>query len=96
MTQQKLKIPVTSTLNRIKEVREAQGISRVRLARIVGMTYQNLYLIERGLQNASISSILRIAYVLNCPVDTLFELTDNEKQLLNHYIELENLKKVSL
>ena len=55
---------------RIKEAREAAGLTQAQLAKIVGTTSQNISQYERGLRKPKIEMMKKLADALECPVDT--------------------------
>ena len=60
--------------SRINEIAASKGISIYRLARMVGMTDRALYKYERvGLDKAQFGCMVRIAKVLNCSLEDLYE-----------------------
>lgn len=60
--------------NRIATVREARGLSRQDFANAVGVHYQTVGYLERGEYSPSLVLALRIARVLDLPVEQLFSL----------------------
>jgi DNA-binding XRE family transcriptional regulator len=63
-------------VNRIEQMRLAAGITRQELADSVGVHYQTIGYIERGEYSPSLVLALRIAKVLNLPVEKIFELEE--------------------
>jgi DNA-binding XRE family transcriptional regulator len=60
--------------NRIAAAREASGLSRQDFAAAVGVHYQTVGYLERGEYSPSLVLALRIARVLDLPVESLFSL----------------------
>ena len=61
--------------SRIEELRAERGLSRQELADAVGVHYQTVGYLERGEYSPSLSLALRLASVLEAPVEQLFSLT---------------------
>ena len=59
-------------LNRIEELRLTKGLSRAELADAVGVHYQTVGYLERGEYAPSLSLALRIARVLDEPIESIF------------------------
>ena len=62
---------------RIKELREKQGLTQLKLAEIVDMEASNLSKIERGIQIPKEESLDNISKALNVEVKELFDYTEN-------------------
>jgi DNA-binding XRE family transcriptional regulator len=60
--------------NRIIAVREQRGLSRQDFAAMVGVHYQTVGYLERGEYSPSLALALRIAQVLDLPIEDLFSL----------------------
>ena len=58
----------------IKELREKMNISSVQLAEKVGVPIQTIKYLEEGRYNPSLSLAYKIAKVLNCKIEDLFQL----------------------
>ena len=58
----------------IKELREKMNISSTQLAEKVGVPIQTIIYLEEGRYNPSLSLAYKIANVLNCKVEELFQL----------------------
>lgn len=58
----------------IKELREKMNISSAQLAEKVGVPIQTIIYLEEGRYNPSLSLAYKIANVLNCKVEDLFQL----------------------
>ena len=66
-------------VNYIKKVRITKGeITQEELARKVGVTRQTIIYIEKGKFNPSVKLALKIAKVLGCSVEELFELEEGD------------------
>ena len=61
--------------SRLEEWRSAKGLSRNELADEVGVHYQTIGYLERGEYSPSLSLALRIAALIEVPVEHLFSLT---------------------
>ena len=57
---------------RVRQIREAQGLSLRKLALMVGMDYKYLFSIEHGEANATIDVLAKIADGLNIELRDLF------------------------
>lgn len=62
---------------RIKELREKQGLTQLKLAEILDMEASNLSKIERGIQIPKEESLENISNALNIDVKNLFDYTEN-------------------
>jgi DNA-binding XRE family transcriptional regulator len=60
--------------SRVLAVREAAGLSRHEFAEAIGVHYQTVGYLERGEYSPSLVLALRIARVLDLPVEALFSL----------------------
>ena len=60
--------------NRLEQARDQHGLSRQQLADAVGVHYQTVGYLERGEYSPSLALALRIARLLDSPVETLFSL----------------------
>ena len=60
--------------NRVKELRTMQGLTALALSDKAGITSQSLLNIESGNQLPSVKTALKLARLLNVPVDELFIL----------------------
>ncbi len=60
--------------NRIAEARDASGLTRQDFATAIGVHYQTVGYLERGEYSPSLVLALRIARVLDVPVESLFSL----------------------
>jgi len=58
----------------IKELREKMNLSSIQLAEKVGVPIQTIQYLEEGRYNPSLSLAYKIARVLNCKVEDLFQL----------------------
>ena len=61
--------------SRIEVLRGDRGLSRQELADSVGVHYQTIGYLERGEYSPSLSLALRLAEVLESPVEQMFSLT---------------------
>lgn len=60
---------------RIKELREKASLTGAKLAEKVGVPIQTISYLEEGRYNPSLTLAYKIAQVLNCKIEDLFELT---------------------
>ena len=60
--------------NRIPAAREERGLSRHDFAEAIGVHYQTIGYLERGEYSPSLVLALRIARVLDLPIEALFSL----------------------
>ena len=60
--------------NQVETWRIKAGLSRQQLAEAVGVHYQTIGYIERGEYAPTLALALRLAQVLNCKVEDLFNL----------------------
>ena len=58
--------------NRIAELRERAGLSRVELARQVGVNPQTIGYLERGEYNPSLALAFRLADLFELPIEQIF------------------------
>ena len=58
--------------NRLAVLRAERGISRVDLARTVGVNYQTIGYLERGDYSPSLDLALRLGEVFGLPVEAIF------------------------
>ncbi len=63
-------------VNRIEQARDSRGLSRGELADLVGVHYQTMGYLERGEYNPSLELALKIARVLELPLEEIFWLQD--------------------
>ena len=64
-------------LNRIRELRKAQGYRQEELAEAVGVTRQTIIAIENNKYDPSLELAMRLARLLGTPVEELFTLEDD-------------------
>lgn len=91
----------------IKEIREARSMSQMKLAEIVGVSYQQIQKYEKGVSKISIEKLEQISKALNIPVTLFFQsekgkvsetqavygkMTDEEKLLLRLFRKLKDKK----
>mgnify|MGYP005985457157 FL=1 len=62
-------------INRLRSVREGQGLSQGELAAIMGVSRQTINAIETNKYNPSLELALRIAHYFKLSVEELFKLT---------------------
>lgn len=66
--------PGEQAFNRLLTERERMGLSRQEFADAIGVHYQTLGYLERGEYSPSLALALRIARVLELPVESIFSL----------------------
>jgi transcriptional regulator with XRE-family HTH domain len=91
----------------IREMRKAAGMSQMRLADKIGVSYQQVQKYEKGASKLSVPRLMQIAEVFNVPVTAFLEdkamkaaesqaafsnLTDDEGKLLMLYRRLRRKK----
>ncbi len=59
--------------NKIKGIRKSLGISQMKLAEEVGVSFQQIQKYEKGINKISVEMIQQIARVLGMPVNIFFE-----------------------
>ena len=59
--------------NEIKRIRKVLGISQMKLAGEVGVSFQQIQKYEKGINKISVERIQQIAKALGTPVNTFFE-----------------------
>lgn len=62
----------------VKELREAQGLSQVALAKLVGVNRGTIYFIETERQNMKLGDFRRLCQVLGADPKRLLDLDENE------------------
>ena len=61
--------------NRLREVREARGLTQGQLAELVGVSRKTINTVENGIYVPSTVIALKLARALDEPVERLFSLT---------------------
>lgn len=65
--------------NKISEYRKAKGLTQPQLAELAGLTsYTLIQRYEHGSREPGVCIALRIAKALDCTVEDLFELEEND------------------
>ena len=82
--------------NRVRELREALGLSQVTLAATIGLTRQSVHAIEAGRAIPAVDVALRIARALDCPVESLFGATTADARLTTEAVTEANAGRVAL
>jgi len=62
----------------LKEIREERKITQEKLASLVGVTRQTIINIEKGKYKPTVLLALKISRVLNCRVEDLFILEEDD------------------
>jgi len=70
----------TAVKNRVRELREARGVSQVALAEAVRLTRQSVHAIETGRAVPAVDVALRLSQALDCPVEQLFAREQGDQQ----------------
>jgi putative transcriptional regulator len=76
MTNQEEIVPL---VNRLKELRARHDLTQEALAEMVGVSRQSIISIEKGRYSPSVTLALRMARVLQVPVEEAFWLDDDEE-----------------
>ena len=61
--------------NRLREVREAKGLTQAQLADLIGVSRKTVNTVENGVFIPSTVVALKLAGALGCPVEELFYLS---------------------
>ena len=64
-------------VGRVREFREARGLTQQELADLAGVSRQSIISIERGRYVPSLLLALKIARIFSCPTDDLFDLEED-------------------
>lgn len=59
-------------MNKLKKIRTEKGISQEKLARMIDVSSQTVYRIEKKL-NTDVKTAIKIAKILNCKVEDIFD-----------------------
>lgn len=62
--------------NRLREVREARGLTQAQLAEAIGVSRKTINTVENGIYVPSTVIALKLAAVLGKPVEALFSLAE--------------------
>ena len=62
--------------NRLREMREARGLTQGQLAELVGVSRKTINTVENGIYVPSTVIALKLARALDEPVERLFSLTE--------------------
>lgn len=73
--------PERTMQTRIREWRQAFGLTQEQLAKIVGVTRQTILFLEKGTYNPSLRLAHKIALILNKSVEELFSFEDEEPNI---------------
>lgn len=74
-------MPSSQASNRVRELREARGVSQVALAASAQLSRQSVGAIEAGRATPAVDVALRIARALDCPIEELFGATSPEARV---------------
>ena len=89
----------------IAAIRAIKGMSRINLAKEIGITHQQLAKNERGINRVSCSTLYKISRTLDVPIVTFFEdiescdvgqIDRGAQELLSAYISLPEITKISI
>ena len=64
--------------NRLKELRDRDGLNQTELAKLAGVSRQTISLLERDEYTPSIVIALKIAQIFHEPVESVFRLEEDE------------------
>lgn len=67
--------------NRVRELREARGLSQIALASAIGLARQSVHAIESGRAVPAVDVALRLSRALDCSVEALFGETTSDDRL---------------
>jgi len=76
MTNQEETVPLG---NRLKELRARHDLTQEALAGMVGVSRQSIISIEKGRYSPSVALALRIARILQVPLEEAFWLNDDQE-----------------
>ncbi|QCO03050.1 helix-turn-helix domain-containing protein [Azospirillum argentinense] len=62
-------------MTKLKEIREARGLSQEQVAEMAGTSQPQIYKLEKGLRSMTLDWAARLAPVLGVPVSALYEFT---------------------
>ncbi len=93
--------------SKIKEFREEKGLTQTELAERIGVSRQTIYSLEKGDYNPSLTLSLKIAEVLNKPLNNIFflepvikikleSLSLKELKLIAQKLDIEYSKLITL
>ena len=68
------------SMNRVREYRRAKKLSQMALAEEIGFARQTINLIENGKYNPSLDLCLKLAWVLDTDLNTLFWRDEDEEK----------------
>lgn len=74
---------------RVREAREAAGLTQERFAELVGISPQNVSCVERGLAGVSLTVLRRMCEILQVSSDSLLmgESGNNQAEAIAHRLE---------
>jgi transcriptional regulator with XRE-family HTH domain len=86
---------------RIKQVRQARGISQEALSEKIGMSSKYLSSIERGKENPTLDTFVKLAKALNVEILELFNFAHEKspkelKQLIGDFMKGSDVEKLQL
>lgn len=67
-------------MNQVREYRRAKKLSQMALAEEIGVARQTINLIENGKYNPSLDLCLKLAWVLDTDLNTLFWRDEDEEE----------------
>lgn len=71
---------IGESMNRVREYRRAKKLSQMALAEEIGVARQTINLIENGKYNPSLDLCLKLAWVLDTDLNTLFWRDEDEEK----------------
>jgi transcriptional regulator with XRE-family HTH domain len=78
--------------SRIKELRKSRGLSQEKLSEKVGMSSKYLSSIERGYENPTLDTFIRLAAALDVDIFELFNYPENRPRKLSKKFLLDLIK----
>ncbi len=71
-------------VSKIKELRKEQNLPQQELARLVGVSRQTIYYLEKGKYNPSLTLSFKISEIFNKPIEEIFYFEPITKELLGN------------
>lgn len=84
-------------VSKIKELREEQNLPQQELARLVDVSRQTIYYLEKGKYNPSLTLSFKISEIFNKPIEEIFYFEPITKELLGNKTlnELNDVAKIT-
>ncbi|GBQ27944.1 hypothetical protein AA0472_2547 [Acetobacter estunensis NRIC 0472] len=80
---------------RVRAVREERGLTQVELASVTNMGRRTLHVIENGVRNPSMDTLIRIGEALMVPLDEFLPDGDHPNSRINLSVRLSKLRALS-